>query len=114
MYGSEIQEEEMLTQILSDNDDTIIIPDDMYVATSAFKWHGSEIRCFAHTLQLAVSDAVKMSGSNTMAHIEICRTVAKQLRLLSIRAELAESDININKIRRECLTRWSSLYFMVS
>lgn len=81
--------------------------------TSIFRQHGSEIRCFAHTLQLAVLKTQDLCTSDTKEHITICRMVAKQLRLHVIGAQVAKSGRKLKKIRLECQTRWSSLFLMV-
>lgn len=78
-----------------------------------FENHGAEIRCFVHTLQLAVIASIKDSSTETSTLIQLCRTVAKQLWSTVIREMLAIAGIKIKLPPKECVTRWSSMFKMV-
>lgn len=69
------------------------------------------IRCAAHTLQLAVMDALK--AKNFQLLICLCRAVAKELRKQSIVHELRDRQINFKIPSIDCITRWNSIYKMV-
>lgn len=71
----------------------------------------SGIRCAAHSLQLAVAKAIKLSKWN--AFILNIRAICKFLRKPSNIRLLKRNNININLPRIDCKTRWSSLYRMV-
>lgn len=72
------------------------------------------IRCAAHTLQLAVIDAINDRSLNVKNVITLCRIVCKMLRKQSTINMLEENGIIIKSPRLDCLTRWSSTYLMVS
>lgn len=71
------------------------------------------IKCAAHTLQLAVRDALDDKFLNVKPVIELCRIVCKTLRKQSYVYILQENGIEIRSPRLDCLTRWSSTYTMV-
>ncbi|XP_015125430.1 uncharacterized protein LOC107047194, partial [Diachasma alloeum] len=67
----------------------------------------SNIRCAAHTLQLAVEDALnKLKGSrNTLVK---ARTVAKALRTPTVRKQLRYMQPGAKKPKLDVVTRWHS------
>lgn len=72
----------------------------------------AEIKCAAHTLNLVMKDALSATG-NVNTTVNLCQTVATELRRNKMHNILrAENKINI-KPRLSCLTRWSSVYAMV-
>lgn len=71
------------------------------------------IKCAAHTLQLAVRDALGDKALNIKPVIELCRIVCKTLRTQSYLYILEENGFKIKSPRLDCLTRWSSMYNMV-
>ncbi|XP_077547934.1 E3 SUMO-protein ligase ZBED1-like [Haemaphysalis longicornis] len=71
------------------------------------------VRCAAHTLQLAVSDALKDSGSNTL--IAECRAHVKKLRVQSAMGLIRKLGLRkpcTNII--DCPTRWMSTLNMLT
>lgn len=70
------------------------------------------IRCAAHTLQLAVQNALKLSAFQIL--IRLCRVVIKELRKTSRQHELDSKNIAYEIPRLDCKTRWNSTYTMVS
>lgn len=74
----------------------------------------SSIKCGAHTLQLAVNDALKQLGKNDSNIILLCRVVAKFLRLQSTKHEMHKVGLSSIMPRLDVETRWSSTYLMVS
>lgn len=100
----------LIAEIMQEN--TAVMPS-ISSLSSGFASHGAEVHCFAHTLQLAVIQAINSSSEYVELHLLLIRTVAKQLRLHSICAVLALSNIQIKKPSKECVTRWSSFYLMV-
>lgn len=73
------------------------------------------VNCSAHTLQLAIKDAMKRIGRNYSNIIRLCRNAAKLLRLKS-QQEIytAETDAEKYKVPRlDVETRWGYTYLMV-
>lgn len=73
----------------------------------------SSIRCAAHTLQLIVWDALNDLKTDDRAVIELCREVAKFLRLQTCQNRMANASLKCSLPPLDCKTRWSSTYFMV-
>lgn len=71
------------------------------------------VNCAAHTLQLAVKDAIKMLDINISNVIELCREACILLRLDSTCNEAARMGMEYPLPRLECATRWGSMYIMV-
>lgn len=90
-----------------------MIQNDLQPLTNSFENHAIEMRCYPHTLQLAVLGAIKAANSSTTSLLNVCRIMAKQLRLKSVITVLKMQSLYVKKPRRECLTRWSSLYLLV-
>lgn len=72
--------------------------------------HG--IRCAAHTLQLAVIGALKVTDFQIL--IRLSRAVCKELRKQTTIHELNENNIGFKIPSIDCLTRWNSTYTMVN
>lgn len=73
----------------------------------------ASIKCAAHTLQLAVNDALKMLGKTDSNIISLCRVVAKFLRLQSTKNEMHLAGLHSIMPKLDVETRWSSTYLMV-
>lgn len=71
------------------------------------------VNCAAHTLQLAVKDALKKIMRKHINVISLCRQIAKLLRLRSTHNEMNGFGINYKSPRLDVETRWSSTYMMV-
>lgn len=71
------------------------------------------VNCAAHTLQLAITDALKAIPSSQKNVIELIRRVAKILRLSSSMHQIIEAGLNYKRPRLDCVTRWGSMYEMV-
>lgn len=69
------------------------------------------VNCAAHTLQLAIKDALKDLSEMHTNVIKLCRSVAKALRLKSIKQKMARKQYRIPRLEGD--TRWGSLYLMV-
>lgn len=76
-------------------------------------WNITGVNCAAHTIQLAINDAISKLPSATKHVIELCRETSKFLRLVSTRNEVAQMNIEYKLPRLEVPTRWSSMFFMV-
>lgn len=112
--------------ISNDGDDTdreldIILDDDaafrdtmasveMNIAKTTLNVGG--VPCAAHTLQLAVKDALKKS-SEANDIISLCRLAAKLLRRETSVLDLQSANIFIKVVRLDCEVRWNSIYLMV-
>lgn len=71
----------------------------------------SGIRCAAHTLQLAVIDALKKADFQNL--IRLCKVVCKELRKQSTIHELDKNNLHFKIPSIDCITRWNSTYKMV-
>lgn len=71
------------------------------------------INCSAHTLQLAIHDALNALPDNVKRVLSLCRRVVKILRLKATTYELKSADIAYNIPHLEVPTRWGSLFKMV-
>lgn len=67
------------------------------------------IRCAAHTIQLAVNDALQKS--NCVPIIDKARQLVKNIRLQQILLKLEAAGLPIPSL--DCITRWFSIYIMV-
>lgn len=76
-------------------------------------WDIQGIRCAAHTLQLAIRDALQKLEKPIQNVITICRRIAKTMRLQSTAHELKLAAIEFNVPHLDVETRWSSTYIMV-
>lgn len=72
----------------------------------------NSIRCAAHTVQLAVMDALDIDEFKLL--IRLVRVVCKELRKDSKILELREQKIRSKMPRIDCATRWNSIHLMVS
>lgn len=70
------------------------------------------VPCSAHTLQLAVRDALE-NANEVSEIISLCRLAAKLLRRETYIYDLNAANIYIKKVRIDCEVRWNSIYFMV-
>lgn len=77
-------------------------------------WKISGVNCTAHTLQLAIKDALKKLPRHQQNVIELCRRVAKFFRLTTTRHIIDELKLHCKLIRLDCDTRWCATYLMVS
>lgn len=76
-------------------------------------WDVMGINCIVHTLQLAISDSLKSTTNEIRNLIDLCRCVAKYLRLYGTICDLQENGITYNKPHVDVITRWGSLYQMM-
>lgn len=109
LYDFDDTDDETLNEILHMDEN---IENEFVPINCGFE-HAATIRCAAHTLQLAVLDAIKRSNEKTELIINLCRAVAKQLRIQSNIHILSTHKINSIRPRQEGQTRWSSIFFMV-
>lgn len=73
----------------------------------------TSIKCAAHTLQLAVNDAIGLLGKNNTNAIALCRHVAKFLRLPSTKYAMQQAGLKCILPALDVNTRWSSTFRMV-
>lgn len=105
--------DEELNALLNDDDDYISMVDALKnkFASSTLTVNG--VKCAAHTLQLAVRDALKDKRLNIINLIALYRLVCKTLRKMKYQYTLKENGIEMIAPRLDCCTRWSSEYYMV-
>lgn len=72
------------------------------------------VNCLEHTLQLIISDGLKGLSKANKNVVELARRVAKTLRLKSTSDELSAVGIKFAIPHIEVVTRWSSLFTMLS
>lgn len=76
-------------------------------------WDITGVNCVAHTLQLAIKDAMKKIAKKHKNVIELCRKVTKILRVKSTMNEANNAGVKYNWPHLENDTRWCSLFMMV-
>lgn len=104
-FESRPEDSDLLAQTMTNiqlNDDFNII------------WEILGINCSAHTLQLAIKDALKFLPKDHSQVIELCRCVAKYLRKSSTIDALKKDGITYRLPRLDVETRWGSMFTMVS
>lgn len=69
------------------------------------------IRCAAHTLQLAVKNALK--AKNIRIIIDMCRIACKLLRKSAYKNKIREQNLKVVVPPLDCEVRWNSTYTMV-
>lgn len=69
-----------------------------------------QVNCSAHTMQLAIGDALESSEANVI--VNTCRTLVVILRRQNIINLLVSKNMNVPIL--DCATRWSSVHAMVS
>lgn len=73
----------------------------------------NSIKCAAHTIQLAVWDALGLLQKKDQNVIDLCRRAAKFLRLESTKNEMRRVGLTSILPALDVKTRWSSSYLMV-
>lgn len=74
----------------------------------------SGIHCAAHTLQLAINSGIKNLGKPIQNVVQICRRVAKFMRLKSTAHALNSAGIPFTIPHLDVETRWCSTFIMVN
>lgn len=100
-----------LDELLDDNREYIDLVEKCVSELALATMIISGIRCAAHSLQLAVNDALKSSCCGTF--IKEIREICKFLRKGTSIRLLKKHKIYVCLPRMDCKTRWSSLYRMV-
>lgn len=77
-------------------------------------WETTGVNCTAHSLQLAIKDALKNLRNTHLNVIELAKLVVQFLHLSSTRYEMERIKISYSLPRKYCETRWGSKYMMVS
>lgn len=77
-------------------------------------WETTGVNCTAHTLQLAIKDALNNLGKSHSNVIELAKLVVQFLHLSSTRYEMEKINMPYTLPRKHCKTRWGSEYMMVS
>lgn len=72
------------------------------------------INCAAHTLQLAVKDALNLLHVDHKNVIKLTREVVKFIRKESTRNDIRNRGLNLKLPSMGVETRWSSTYMMVN
>lgn len=76
-------------------------------------WDITGVNCAAHTLQLAIKDALKLIAESHQNVISLARKVVIFLRLKSTATEARSQGLDYNWPRLDICTRWGSLFLMV-
>lgn len=76
-------------------------------------WDTTGLNCVAHTVQLAIKDALRNISNSNSNVIELSREAAKFLRKQTTQYELKEKEIEMKLVRNECETRWGSTCLLV-
>lgn len=110
---SEMESEETddLMELLQEQIDYDALLLDLEKMFAEFTLNINSIRCAAHTLQLAVMEALNIDEFKLL--IRLARVVCKELRKDSNIIELRENKVPFKIPRIDCDTRWNSIYIMV-
>lgn len=110
---SELESEETddLMELLQEQIDYDSLLLDLEKMFADFTLNINSIRCVAHTLQLAVMEALNIDEFKLL--IRLARVVCKELRKDSNIIELRENNVPFKMPRIDCDTRWNSIYLMV-
>lgn len=76
-------------------------------------WDIHGIKCAAHIAQLAIKNSIENLDEKHCNVINLCRRVAKTLRLKRVRNQMNAMGIQYKTPRIEVDTRWGTLYLMV-
>lgn len=107
----DIAEDEELGAILNDEFALMEATRSIEIDLATTTVNVSSVPCSAHSLQLAVKDALNIP--EVIVIITLCRTVAKLLRRQTYIYDLQEAGIIIKVVRMDCNVRWNSIYRMV-
>lgn len=100
-----------LLQLLGDQPDCDELLRDLEEILATQGLNINNIRCAAHTLQMAVKGAISVAEFKNL--IRLCRAVCKELRKNSNQLELRQNKISFQTPGLDCKTRWDSIYSMV-
>lgn len=78
------------------------------------QWDVTGVNCAEHTFQLAINDSIKELAPEHRNLIELCRRMAKYLRLSTTVQELNAADITYSRPHKDVPTRWCFMYIMVN
>lgn len=111
MSESENESDAMLDKFLDDDEEYVALIEENLSEYALETMNIFGIRCAAHTLQLAVREAIDASQYGNF--IALFRNVCKYLRKPSSVRFIKQQDLGIKNPRLDVETRWSSLYKMV-
>lgn len=97
--------------ILNENEDFDKLLKELRQTFSAYTMNINGIRCAAHTIQLAIQDALASDDIKTL--LKKCKRICKLLRKKKVRFLLRQNNIKIPLPRLDCQTRWNSKFRMV-
>lgn len=109
IYSS--QEEREFEEVMDDSDEYCRLLENVTSEFGSILTNVLEVKCAAHTLQLAVRDAI--NKSNVKSLIDVCAIGVKLLRKPHFLDQLRDKEINHIIPRLACKTRWSSSFLMV-
>lgn len=78
------------------------------------QWDVTGVNCAEHTFQLAINDSIKETPAENRNLIELCRRMAKFLRLKTTVYELNAAGISYTRPHNDVPTRWCFMYIMVN
>lgn len=77
------------------------------------QWDVTGVNCAEHTFQLAITDSIKELTPEHRNSIELCRRMAKYLRLSTTVQELNTAGIDYPRPHKDVPTRWCYMFIMV-
>lgn len=107
----EFENSEDLSELLQVHPDFNVLLRDLEEIFAGETLNINSIRCAAHTLQLAIMDALGIDEFDLL--VRLARAVCKELRTDSNITELRQNNIRFKIPRIDCKTRWNSIYIMV-
>lgn len=112
-----IDDEDVIDSLLDNNDMHEMLLNSL-VSNLRSKSANSElfvnsIKCAAHTIQLAVNDAINSLPNKDQNVIGLCRLAAKFMRKQTTKNMMLQAKLTSILPSLDCKTRWSSTYLMV-
>lgn len=106
----EIEDSEDIVELLQVHPDFNVLLRELEEIFAGETLNINSIRCAAHTLQLAIMEALGIDEFDLL--IRLARAVCKELRKDCNIHELEEKNIRFKFPRIDCKTRWNSIYIM--
>lgn len=107
-----VQHEADLFELLDDSSHYIELLKSLHNDFIMHTMNSMGIRCAAHTLQLAVKNALK--AKNVRIIIDMCRIACKLLHKSTYKNKIREQKLKVVIPPLDCAVRWNSTYTMVT
>lgn len=119
LHESDVADKELLNDLIDDSDEyndllnQLVSDFQRKYTTSLIYVNG--VSCAAHTLQLAVKEAIDSLNAGGKNFLKLCQTIGKFIRLPNTKSIIVrEANFKYKWVRPDVTTRWSSTYLMVN